>query len=71
VDSAARGGPAAKRFVSGDSRVHAANVGRRRPHQVDRDCHLAVTRDGAVDGAALPRTTLGVYRAADGEAGTA
>ena len=59
----------ALKYVLSDSRVHAANVGMRWPHEVDQNVALVETFVPPFDAADLPRLTAGVYRRADEEAG--
>jgi aryl-alcohol dehydrogenase-like predicted oxidoreductase len=54
-------------FVLSDSRVHAAIVGMRWPHEVDLNVELVEKFEPAFDFAQLPRMTADVYRAQDSE----
>ena len=59
----------ALKYVLSDSRVHAANVGMRWPHEVDRNVDLVESFTPPFDAAELPRLTAGIYQRADEEAG--
>lgn len=59
----------ALKYVLSDSRVHAANVGMRWPHEVDRNVDLVESFTPPFDAADLPRLTAGIYQTADQEAG--
>ena len=58
----------ALKYVLSDSRVHAANVGMRWPHEVDRNVDLVESFTPPFDMADLPRLTAGIYKTADEEA---
>jgi aryl-alcohol dehydrogenase-like predicted oxidoreductase len=58
----------ALKYVLSDSRVHAANVGMRWPHEVDRNVDLVDSFNPPFDAADLPRLTAGIYAKADEEA---
>jgi aryl-alcohol dehydrogenase-like predicted oxidoreductase len=55
------------KFVLSDSRVHAAIVGMRWPHEVDRNVRIVEEFRPEFDFAELPRMTADVYRAEDAE----
>jgi aryl-alcohol dehydrogenase-like predicted oxidoreductase len=57
----------ALRFVQSDSRVHSAIVGMRWPHEVAQNLAVLRDREPSVDLANTPRTTVGIYKAADAE----
>ena len=58
----------ALKYVLSDSRVHAANVGMRWPHEVDRNVELVESFTPPADMADLPRLTAGIYKKSDEEA---
>jgi aryl-alcohol dehydrogenase-like predicted oxidoreductase len=60
-------------YVLADSRVHVANVGMRWPHEVDANLAVAgrLPSLDTFDVAAIPRSTLALYRRSDEEAGLA
>jgi aryl-alcohol dehydrogenase-like predicted oxidoreductase len=55
------------KFVLSDSRVHAAIVGMRWPHEVERNVNLLENFQAPLDFAELPRMTADIYRAEDSE----
>lgn len=54
-------------FALSDSRVHAAIVGMRWPHEVDRNIEILERMPTSFDLAELPRMTVDVYKAEDAE----
>ena len=58
----------ALKYVLSDSRVHAANVGMRWPHEVDCNVDLVESFVPPFDVADLPRLTAGIYKKSDEEA---
>jgi aryl-alcohol dehydrogenase-like predicted oxidoreductase len=59
----------ALKFVLSDSRVHAAIVGMRWPHEVEHNVRLAEAFKPDLDVAELPRWTAEIYRTDDAAAG--
>jgi aryl-alcohol dehydrogenase-like predicted oxidoreductase len=55
------------KFVLSDSRVHAAIVGMRWPHEVDRNVDIVASFQAPLDFADIPRMTAGIYEAQDSE----